>query len=80
MSEELVMRISLNDEDFLKLVSGKQVDKTFFNGHEVNIILHDIGWDRMFELIYVAAGERLDNIKEKWDNTRREAEKTESSD
>ncbi len=80
MSEIPVIRISLNDEDFLTLVSGKQVDKTFFNGYEVNIILQDIGWNKMFELIYEAAGDQMDNIKEKWENARREAEKTESSE
>ena len=57
MSEKSEIYVKLEDEDFLKLVSGGQVDKTDRNGNQVHLILSDIGWDRMTENIRTAMSE-----------------------
>ena len=46
--------ISLGNEDFYKLVSGGQVDKTDINGIKVHVILSDIGWHMMLDHINTA--------------------------
>lgn len=45
--QEEELYIKLEEEDYLKLVSGGQVDKTDNQGNQVHIILADIGWEKM---------------------------------
>ncbi|WP_415912946.1 hypothetical protein [Neptuniibacter sp. QD37_11] len=39
--------IKLTEQDFKALISGGQVDKLDTNGHQVHLILEDMGYDRM---------------------------------
>lgn len=60
-------KIKLESEDYLALVSGEEVVKIDSSGNAVHIILADIGWNKMQEHIYAAAGDQLNGIKERWE-------------
>ena len=51
-------KISLSEEDFLTLVSGGVAETSGPSG-KVDIILQDIGWDRMIQCIEEARKNRV---------------------
>jgi len=44
-------RIALDEAAFCDLVAGKEVERADLRGHKVQLILSDIGWDRMVDAI-----------------------------
>jgi len=53
----MLIKVSLGEEEFRKLVEGKQVD-VVCGGSEVAIVLQDIGWNLMHQLVAVGELER----------------------
>ena len=54
MSDKTDVRITLEYEDFLTLVSGGVVTRTGPDTHQTQVILADIGWDRLINAVRLA--------------------------